>query len=587
MNSKGFTMILTLGILGFVLVALAWLAISPQVIQATGVSVETTRRDRATDQKIDSRNEGDVSQNTDVRDNGALAYVTLNYTDSVALVDTATHAIIGTVDVGASGCDFPWRATMSPDGAYVYVGCFYSGSVAVIETDGNTVVANLDGIPSADGIAFTRDGAYALVGSRHSSQIAIVDTVTYSKLFLSTAAAPRSIAAHPWRDRAYATCADGTILVIDTTTFGIVNTIPVGADPWDVAVSPDGQWVFTGDRQGAGLAIIDASNEAVHTTITGLGDLTGLDVAPDSSRVYACSLDGNVQVVDTSRFASLASVSVSGSPWEAAITCDGAELYVGNNSDQVPVLDTDSLTVNYEMLMPSGNSRGIAICPQPTATGVFLVPRDQTNAGAHGNMVNHQEQLFNLTGSTDSFTLTLGSYAWDTGLSAYSVGPLANGDSLSFTVYSTVPTGADWYSTDTVLVTATSVASPTVYSNTASFTTQAYAPPEISVVPELLTSIQYVNETTTEELVLSNGDGVTLTFDTWAGSGPGVSLFAASTELYGYAVPQAWLRVIGAEDDTYVQVVDLDSGTSIAENTDLDRYELWDIYPGTGTHYKV
>ena len=96
---------------------------------------------------------------------------------------------------------------MSPAGDYVYIGCYNSNSIAVIETDNNTVTATVTGIPSADGIAFTRDGVFALVGSRWNSQITIVDTTSYAiTRTISTPGAPRSIVVHPYLDRAYATC---------------------------------------------------------------------------------------------------------------------------------------------------------------------------------------------------------------------------------------------------------------------------------------------------------------------------------------------------------------------------------------------
>ncbi|MCK4899507.1 MAG: hypothetical protein KAS38_12055, partial [Anaerolineales bacterium] len=150
---------------------------------------------------------------------GDLAYVTLSNDNQVALVDTATYTVTGTVDVGVAGCTFPWQTTMSPDGAYVYVGCYNSGNVAIIETTGNTVVTTVGGIPSADGIAFTRDGAYALVGSRFNNQIAVVDTASYFMTYIPTPDRARSVAVHPYLDRAYATSGDGHVLVIDMTTF--------------------------------------------------------------------------------------------------------------------------------------------------------------------------------------------------------------------------------------------------------------------------------------------------------------------------------------------------------------------------------
>jgi hypothetical protein len=148
----------------------------------------------------------------------------------------------------------------------------------------------------------------------------------------------------------------------------------------------------------------------------------------------------------------------------------------------------------------------------PYALGVYFEPPTQTNPGGPGHVVAHQEMVRNHTAATDSFTLTLGNYNWDTNLSADRVGPLDDGDAVTVTVYVTVPAGVDWYSTDTVVVTATSVASPTVYSNTGVLTTQAYLPPMISVSPHALTCTQSVHQVTTRPLTISNGDGVTLTF---------------------------------------------------------------------------
>jgi hypothetical protein len=150
---------------------------------------------------------------------------------------------------------------------------------------------------------------------------------------------------------------------------------------------------------------------------------------------------------------------------------------------------------------------------QGELAGVRLTPPVQIGQGTRGQVVAYEETLINATGATDSFSLTLGSHAWDTALSTDVLGPVAHGDSLTFTVYVTISVDAAWYSTDIVRVAATSVTSPTVYSGTATFTSQAYAPPQISVSPDVLTSTQYMNEIVTKPLTISNGNGVTLTFN--------------------------------------------------------------------------
>ena len=411
---------------------------------------------------------------------GDLAYVTLSYSDLVALVDVASHLVAGSVDVGAAGCDFPWRATMSPDGDYVYVGCFFSDNVAVIETAGNTVVTTVEDISDADGIAFTRDGAYALVGSRWSSEIAVVDTTSYVVTrTISTPGAPRSIAAHPYLDRAYATCKNGTILVIDTASFSIVKAIPVSGEPWDVAVSPDGRWVFTGNRWGAGLDVIAIGSSAVYTTVTGLGGLAGLEVAPDGSKVYASGLWGGVHVIDGVTFNPIATVSTSGTAWEAAVTCDGSELYVGNTQNQVPIIDTATSTVVEQVSLGGSGARGIAICPQARLPGLHLYPAAQSRYDAPGQSVVYEGFLVNATGQTDSFDLSLSGNTWNTNLSLTNTGPLPDGGWIPFTVQVAIPAGAAAGDADTATIQATSVASPTVYSATATMATTAICGPNL------------------------------------------------------------------------------------------------------------
>ena len=100
--------------------------------------------------------------------------------NQVALVDTTSHLVAGYVDVGGAGCNYPWRASMTPDGSAVFVSCFNSGNVVVIDTETNVVAHVIGAIPSADGIAFTRDGQYAVVGSRHENQLKIVDISSYA-----------------------------------------------------------------------------------------------------------------------------------------------------------------------------------------------------------------------------------------------------------------------------------------------------------------------------------------------------------------------------------------------------------------------
>ena len=111
--------------------------------------------------------------------------------------------------------------------------------------------------------------------------------------------------------------------------------------------------------------------------------------------------------------------------------------------------------------------------------------------------------------------------------------------------------------------------------------------PKVGVSPGSLSATVPYGQVATRTLTISNSGPAPLEFLISTGLGQQVSFFAASTELYGYDVPDAWLRVVGTQDDTHAQVINLATGVVIAENTDLDRYEIWDVYPSDWTYYKV
>jgi hypothetical protein len=117
---------------------------------------------------------------------------------------------------------------------------------------------------------------------------------------------------------------------------------------------------------------------------------------------------------------------------------------------------------------------------------VFLSPPQQDASANPPDTLEYTLLLYNYTQVTDTFSLTLGPHVWETSLSTELIGPISSGVTQTFTASVTIPWNADWYLTDTVVVTATSITSPTIFSDTARITSQAYAAPEISLSPQSL-----------------------------------------------------------------------------------------------------
>jgi YVTN family beta-propeller protein len=479
---------------------------------------------------------GNAIGENDTIASGSVAYVAVSNWDYLALVDTATHVVSDTIDLAPAGCSFPWRVAIPPDGETVWVSCRNSSNLVVIDRDDNTIVTTVGGyLSSPEGISFTHDGAYALVGSSEIPRITVVDTTHYFQAPIDTPGLPASIAVHPHLPLAYATNRWGNLIsVIDTEALAVMGYIDIGTHSHSAVVSRDGSRLYTANHDDSSVSVIDTRTMGEIAHIAGLsGKAHSLALSPDGQELYVTTGSGGiVEVIDTELLLVHTSITIDPTgnfdfPWGAELTCDGEMLVVTNargeppqTHRQVAMVDTTTHSPETLISMPDTNgdgypdwgARGVSICPQYVPTGVFLSPLPRPKRGGHGEVVAHEELLFNLTRAVDSFSLVLGDNTWDTTLSTNDLGPVAHGDALTFTVHVTVPVDAEWYLTDTVVITATSVASPTVHWDAVALTTQAYAPPEMSVWPQALTSTHYLGKVETRTLTISNGDAVTLTF---------------------------------------------------------------------------
>jgi DNA-binding beta-propeller fold protein YncE len=339
-----------------------------------------------------------------------------------------------------------------------------------------------------------------------------INTTNFFQLSIPISGNARSLVSHPFLDLIYITSTSGEILILDANAFTIVTSIPVGAQPRDMAISPDGQKLYVSDEWDYGLSVVDLNTHTVTAVVPHLNQLQGLAVAPDGATVYAAApYSGSVYFIDTASWATTP-IAVAAQPSKIALTCDGHKLYVGSGANDMPIIDTAAQTV-FNLPMPGYMVQGIAVCPQTSRTGAILFPSVQYKQGALGTAVTYTTTLRNETGQTDSFNLALDGTAWPAELSTSLLGPIPTGSMDSFVVTVTIPAGAAWYDTSDLTVTATSVTSSTVYSDTAVLHTEAYAPPQPLITPDSLSSTQFINSQTMQTLTISNGNGITLTYD--------------------------------------------------------------------------
>ena len=186
---------------------------------------------------------------------------------------------------------------------------------------------------------------------------------------------PSHVTFNPTGTRAYvANQGSADVSVIDVATHTEIGFIPMPSDAWNVLVSKDGARLYATTNQGV-LAVINTATNAVITGLTlQAGDaLRGIfEDAPRSMLYVAGRNSGNVYVVDTRTNAVARTISLGGTLQRIAVSPDGAELYVANESRG---LDIVTLSTGAFRTVPLGGG-GYGLAMSPDAAQLYVTVPD-------------------------------------------------------------------------------------------------------------------------------------------------------------------------------------------------------------------
>ncbi|WP_072691403.1 YncE family protein [Rhodococcus marinonascens] len=91
--------------------------------------------------------------------------------DTVSVIDTATHAVTTTIEVG----DQPQGVAITPDGTRAYITKQDRGTVSVIDTATNTVATTPIPVGLMPwGAAITPDGTRAYITNQYSDTVSVI-----------------------------------------------------------------------------------------------------------------------------------------------------------------------------------------------------------------------------------------------------------------------------------------------------------------------------------------------------------------------------------------------------------------------------
>jgi len=207
---------------------------------------------------------------------GLRAFVVDSFNNNIIVISVLTDTVIASISI--PGFLSVFDIAISPDGLTAYItddGA--SGNVFIIDTLTYALIAVVPTGLSGAGITFTPDGSKVYVADPTTGNGFAINTTTYAVapviwLILPPAFAPWDVAVHPSGAFAYFTDSffGGGMNVLVVNTAGDIQTgvIPVPPDPTEVIFSPGGSRAYVTHSSAFGsVSVIDTATSTVIASI--------------------------------------------------------------------------------------------------------------------------------------------------------------------------------------------------------------------------------------------------------------------------------------------------------------------------------
>jgi YVTN family beta-propeller protein len=175
--------------------------------------------------------------------------------------------------------------------------------------------------------------------------------------------------------RTYVATATGLVEIDSAPSPPVVRGYVIaGEEVYSVAAAPDGNRVYA--TTTSGVATVDPRTSAVVSTVDLPGQKFGLEVSPDSARIYVANADRNtVSVIDAATAAVERTIATGAFTMDVALSPTSPTGYVAQAS-AIGVFATDSTTPAFTTIPVPDGEIVEAVAVTPDGRRVFAVTRD-------------------------------------------------------------------------------------------------------------------------------------------------------------------------------------------------------------------
>lgn len=194
-----------------------------------------------------------------------------------------------------------------------------------------------------------------------------------------------------------------TVSVIDVATAKVTATVAVGDVPAGLALTPDGRTLWVADYSDDAVQAIDLTTGTAGAKITVGDGPENMAIPPDGTTLYVANIhDSTVSPVDLATGRAAAPIAVGPNPFNVVAAPDGRTVYVSNSGGStVTPIDTATNTTRPTFLV-TGQAYGLAVSPDGRTLWVSASNGDTITAldtvtGAPGTPVTVGRSAFDIT----------------------------------------------------------------------------------------------------------------------------------------------------------------------------------------------
>jgi YVTN family beta-propeller protein len=261
-------------------------------------------------------------------------YVYATTAKSVNVIDR-THRVVARIPIGVD----PKRTMVSPDGSRVYV-MGYEGSLSIIDAVDYTVITAGRDASTAEVVGLADNYVYMAHNQGRNCWISAVAADGTTATVVPVDSYASALALSPDGSRLYVASSrpmfkrqrgHGSISIIDTATFTVIDVIALQFCADTITLSPDGSEVYATHYNKNAVSVIELASGSL--TLIKLDDAPlDIVISPDGDRLYVTNLH-TLALIDTAT-KHVESVPTCDLPRQLLISNDGNRAYVTDFRDE-------------------------------------------------------------------------------------------------------------------------------------------------------------------------------------------------------------------------------------------------------------